>query len=113
MAFLDYLPKLKRGLGIASGAHSLDNFLIKMFVIQYSSNGQTFNAISFFLHTVSNKMGYHVLILTVVDAINCKIYTGSISYLILNQWTKFQCHIFFPSYNTEQNGLSRSYFDSC
>ena len=33
MAFLGYLPKLKRGLGIASGAHPLHDFPIKMFLI--------------------------------------------------------------------------------
>ena len=33
MAFLGYLPKLKRGLGIASGANFLQDFPIKMFLI--------------------------------------------------------------------------------
>ena len=58
MAFLGYLPKLKRGLGIASGAHFLHDFPIKMFLIQYSINGQSFNAIPFFLLKIPNKMCY-------------------------------------------------------
>ena len=33
MAFLGYLPKLKLGLGIAPGTHSLHDFSIKMFFI--------------------------------------------------------------------------------
>ena len=33
MAVLDYLTKLKRGLGLASGAHFLHDILIKMFLI--------------------------------------------------------------------------------
>ena len=33
MAFLGYLPKLKKGLGIASGAHFLYDFPVKMFLI--------------------------------------------------------------------------------
>ena len=60
MAFLGYLPKLKRGLGIASGAHFLHDF----------------------------------------------------PYLILYQWTKFQCHTFFPSQDIKQNVLLSSYLDN-
>ena len=33
MAVLGYLAKLKRGLGLAFGAHSLHDFSIKMFFI--------------------------------------------------------------------------------
>ena len=55
--FLGYLPKLKRGLGIASIAHFLYDFPIKMFRI-YSLNGQSFNVISFFLLKIPNKMCY-------------------------------------------------------
>ena len=50
MAVLGYLPELKRGQGLAFGAHFLYDFSIKMF----------FN-------------------------------------LMLYQWTRFQCHTFFPS----------------
>ena len=48
MAILDYLPKLKRGLGLASSAHFLFDFPIKMFIVKYSINGQSFNIINFF-----------------------------------------------------------------
>ena len=33
MAILGYLAKLKRGLGLAFGAHFLHDFFIKMFLI--------------------------------------------------------------------------------
>ena len=33
-------------------------------------------------------------------------------YLILYQWTKFQCHTFSPSQDMEQNVLLTSYLDS-
>ena len=33
MTVLDYLPKLKRGLGLAFGAHFLYDFSIKIFLI--------------------------------------------------------------------------------
>ena len=50
MAFLGYLPELKRGLGIAYDAHFLHDFPINMFLIKYSINGQSFNVIyTFFL----------------------------------------------------------------
>ena len=35
MAVLDYLPKLKRGLGLAFGGHFLQDFSIKMFYVPY------------------------------------------------------------------------------
>ena len=47
MAFVGYLPRLKRGLGIASGAYFLHDVLIQMFFIQYSINGQSFKVIKF------------------------------------------------------------------
>ena len=57
MALLGYLPKLKRGLGIASGTHFLHDFPIKMFLTQYSINGQRFNVIFFhFFLKIPNKM---------------------------------------------------------
>ena len=33
-------------------------------------------------------------------------------YLILHQWTKFQCHTFFPSQDIKQNVLLSSYLGS-
>ena len=33
-------------------------------------------------------------------------------YLILKQWTKFQCHTFFPSQDIKQDVLLSSYLDS-
>ena len=65
MAVSGHLPKLKRGLGLAFGAHFLHDFSIK-----------------------------------------------NVPYLILYQWTKFQCHIFFPSPDIKQNVLLSSYLDS-
>ena len=48
MVVLGYLPKLKRNLGLAFGVHFLHNFSIKMFLIEYTINGQGFNVILFF-----------------------------------------------------------------
>ena len=36
----------------------------------------------------------------------------NVPYLILYQWTKFQCHTFFPSQDIKQNVLLSSYLDS-
>ena len=38
MAILNYLPKLKRGLGLAFGAHFLHDFSIKMFFSEHFIN---------------------------------------------------------------------------
>ena len=56
MAVLGYLPKLKRGLGLAFGAHFLHDFSIKMFLIKFSINGQSFNVTPYFFLKLSNKM---------------------------------------------------------
>ena len=64
MAVLGYLPKLKRGLVLAFGAHFLHNFF------------------------------------------------KNVPYLILYQWTKFQCHTFFSSQDIKQNVLLSSYLGS-
>ena len=48
MAVLGYLPKLKRGLRPASGTHFLHDFLIKIFLIEYSINGHNFQCHNFF-----------------------------------------------------------------
>ena len=42
-----YLPKLKRCLELAFGAHFLHGFCIQMLFISYSINWQSFNLISF------------------------------------------------------------------
>ena len=55
-AVLGYLLKLKGGLGLASDAHFVHDFPIKMFLIQYSINGQSFNNVPFFLLKISKKM---------------------------------------------------------
>ena len=65
MAVLDYLAKVKMGLGLAFGAHFLHGFFHK-----------------------------------------------NVPYLILYQWTKFQCHTLFPSQDIKQNVLLSSYLDS-
>ena len=44
MAVLGYLAKLKMDLGPVSDAHFVHDFSIKMFLISYSINGQSFNA---------------------------------------------------------------------
>ena len=38
-------------------------------------------------------------------------YTNS-PYLVLYQWTKFQCHVFFTSQDIKQNVLLSSYLDN-
>ena len=57
MAVLGYKPKLKGGLGLASGAYFLHDFSIKMFLMRYFIKGQSFSAIPFLLLKVSNN-GY-------------------------------------------------------
>ena len=64
MAVLDFLAKVKMGLGPAFDAHFLHDFFHK-----------------------------------------------NVPYLILYQWTKFQCHNLFLSQDKKQNVLS-SYLDS-
>ena len=58
MAVLGCLTKQKRGLGLAFDAHFLHGFSIKVFLIYYSINGQSFNAIPLFLLKISNQMYY-------------------------------------------------------
>ena len=55
MAALGHLPKLKRGLGLAFGAHFLHDFSIIMFLIYYSIYGQRFNVVPFFLLKILKK----------------------------------------------------------
>ena len=47
MAVLGYLTKLKRDLGLAFDAHFKHDFSIKMFLIEYSINEQSFNITPF------------------------------------------------------------------
>ena len=56
MAVLGYSAKFKRDLGLAFGVHFQHDFSIKMFLIQYSINGQSFNATPYFFLKISNKM---------------------------------------------------------
>ena len=42
----------------------------------------------------------------------CIIFCKNVPYLILCQWTKFQCHTFFLSQDIKQNMLLSSYLDS-
>ena len=58
MAVLGYLVKLKRGLELAFDVHFLHDFSIKMFLIQFSINGQSFNVTPYFFLKISNKMCY-------------------------------------------------------
>ena len=47
MAVLGYFPELKSGLQLVFGAHFLHYFSIKKFLIEYSIDEQSFNAITF------------------------------------------------------------------
>ena len=58
MAVLGYFAKLKRGLGLAFDVNLLHDFSIKMFLIQFSINGQSFNVTPYFFLKISNKMCY-------------------------------------------------------
>ena len=48
MAALGYLVKLKRALGLAFDVQFLHDFSIKMFLVLYSINGQSFNVTPYF-----------------------------------------------------------------
>ena len=56
MAVLGYLTKLQRDLGQVFGANFLHNFSIKMFLISYSINGQSFNVTPNFFLMISNSV---------------------------------------------------------
>ena len=58
MAVLGYLTKLKRGLGLAFGAHFLLDFSIKMFRIPYSIDGESFDVTTYFFLKISKKLCY-------------------------------------------------------
>ena len=77
MAVLGYLVKLKRGLGLAFGAHFLHGFSVKMFFTYFSISGQSFSVTPYFFPKISNKM---LLSSYLVDnVINLKIFLGSTS----------------------------------
>ena len=56
MAVLGYLAKLERGLGRAFGAHFLHGFSLKMFLIQFSINGQSFSVTLFLSQDVKQNV---------------------------------------------------------
>ena len=58
MAVLGYLGKLKMDLELAFGAHFLHDFSVKMLLIQFSINGQSFSFTPYFFLKISNKMCY-------------------------------------------------------
>ena len=58
MAVLGYLAKLKRDLGLTFGAYFQHDFSIKMFLIEYDINGQSFNVTPYFFVKISNKICY-------------------------------------------------------
>ena len=58
MAVLGYLAKLKRGPGLAFGAHFLHDFYIKMFLFNTLLILISFNATPYFFLKISNKMCY-------------------------------------------------------
>ena len=89
MVVLSYLPKLKRDLGLAFGAHFLRDFSIKILLIWYSTNWQSFNITPFFLLKVSNKMCYKVLIYAIDDVINFKIFLRSSSKALAGRQTSY------------------------
>ena len=62
MAALGYLPKLKKGLRLAFGAHLLHDFSIKMFLINTQRFDTKFQCHPFSFLKILNKMCYQVLI---------------------------------------------------
>ena len=56
MAVLGYLAKLKRDLELAFGAYFQHDFSIKMFLIKYYINGQSFNVTPYFLLLIKENM---------------------------------------------------------
>ena len=61
MAFLGYLAKLKRDLGLAFGAHFQHDFSIKIFLIEYSINGQSVNVTPYFFSRYQTKCVIKIL----------------------------------------------------
>ena len=76
MAVLDYLPKLKGALGLAFGAHSLDDFSIKMFFYLLLYQQAKFQCHTSF-PSQDNKQCYEVFIQLDDDVTSYKIYVGS------------------------------------
>ena len=64
MGVLGYLPKLKRGLGLAFGVYFMHDFSIKIFLISYYIYGQSFNVIPFSFSRYQTKCVIKFLLLT-------------------------------------------------
>ena len=79
MSVLYYLPKLRRGLWLTFGVYCLYDFCIKMFLISDSINWQSFNVITFFPSHDIKQSVFLILIKTIDDVINFKIYLLSSS----------------------------------
>ena len=77
MAVLGYLPKLKRGLGLAFGAHFLHDFPIKMFLFITLSMDKVSMSYPFFFSLYQTKCVIKFLFYTVDDDINFDFYVGS------------------------------------
>ena len=75
MAVLDYLPKLKGALGLAFGAHSLDDFSIKMFFYLLLYQQAKFQCHTSF-PSQDNEQCYEVFI-QLDDVTSYMIYVGS------------------------------------
>ena len=66
MAVLGYLAKLKRDLGLVFGAHFQHDFSIKMFFIEYSISGPSFNDTPYFFLKISTKMCFKFLFIPLI-----------------------------------------------
>ena len=77
MAVLGYLPKLKRGLGLAFGAHFLHDFPIKMFLFITLSMDKVSMSYPFLFPRYETKCVIKFLFYTVDDDINFDFYVGS------------------------------------
>ena len=72
-----------------------------------------------FLKEFLTRSGYFGLLTKIKEglgpafgAFSSWLFHENVPYLILYQWTKFQCHTFFPSQDIKQNVLLSSYLDS-
>ena len=79
MTVLGYLPKLKRDLKLAFGAHFVHCYFIQMLLIWFSINWQSFNVISFFTSQNIKQNVLLISIYTIDDVISLKIYLQSSS----------------------------------
>ena len=65
MTVLSYLAKLKRGVGLAFGAHFVHDFSMKMFLIEFPINGAKFQCHTLFL---SQDIKQNVLLSSYLDS---------------------------------------------